>query len=113
MSHVSRSDLALRDREVERPLAGRPCATKGIGDLICKTGVEAVKDGADDASEGLGHEEGDASAEWREQIPVRMQHMVGQTLAAEAAEIVRHARDGVAVRTRVKEDADAGPQHAA
>src|SRR5262249_15441236 len=32
--------------------------------------------------------------------------------AAEAAEIVRHARGGVAVRTRVKEDADAGPQHA-
>jgi hypothetical protein len=56
--------------------------------------------GADDAAEGLGHEEGAAATEGGEEVSVGFGDAGDDALEAEAAEVVGHA--GLAVVGRVR-----------
>src|SRR6266571_6227106 len=110
MKQVSRSYITPCDRGVESALAGVPGAAKCVIGIVRELRVEPVQDGAEDTRERLAHEEGEAAAERRKQVAMRVRDPVDEAFEAEAAEIVRHAGGRVGLRARVVERGDTRAQ---
>src|SRR2546426_1015233 len=112
MRQVLRSHSRLGDGTVEGLFTGAPGAAERIRGMIRQRRVETLKDGAHEAGKGLAHEEGDAPAQGREDIALRVGQAQQQALEAEPAQVISHAALGVALGAGVEERADALAQRA-
>src|SRR6266545_1349097 len=110
MSQVLLCHSGLRDYEIEGLFAGPPASAEPLIEVVGQVRIESIEQRSHESGVGLGHEDGDATAELAELVAVLAWDPYDDLLATKAAEVVGHSAGRVAAWAWVVETGHAVPE---